>query len=113
MSLDRKSLALVAGLLLTTVTAAHAVILDDKTPAQKLRADVAKQLAKYAKCLAGVAKTCEKTGANVGLECNLATGTATLPADPNGVLAAQVAKCDAKLDFDKKGPTGNSSVQNY
>lgn len=89
------------------------MILDDKTPAQKLRADVAKQVAKYAKCLAGVAKSCEKTGVNVGLECNLATGTATLPADPNGVLAVQVAKCDAKLDFDKKGPTGNPSVQNY
>lgn len=114
MNLRKKTLALVAGLMLTTTCAANAVVLDDKSPAQKLRADVANQLAQYKKCLANVVLACEKTGIfPAEAECDLATGVAALPADPRGVFAAQIAKCDAKLDFDKKGPKGNSSVQNY
>lgn len=109
----RKTLALAAGLLLATATAANAVVLADKSPEQKLRADVAKQMASYFKCLVGVAAACEKTGVNLDIECNLETGVATPPADPKHTFAAAIAKCDAKLDFDKKGPEGNTSVQNY
>jgi hypothetical protein len=104
---------LVAGLLLITGSTVPAEELLEKSPGQKLRADVAKQLAGYVKCLATVAQACEKTGVSVDTECDLATGTAALPADPKGTFAAQIAKCDAKLDFDKKGPTGNTSAQNY
>jgi hypothetical protein len=104
---------LVAGLLLTTWTAAPAEVLLEKSPGQKLRADVAKQLAGYVKCLASAAQACEKTGANLGLDCDVANGATAPGADPKAKFAAQVAKCDAKLDFDKKGPDGNTSAQNY
>lgn len=114
MNLRKKSLALIAGLMLLTIaSAANAVVLDEKSPAQKLRADVAKQVASYMKCLANVQLACEKTGILPAPECNLATGTAIAPADPKNALAGQIAKCDAKLDFNKKGPKGNSPLQNY
>jgi hypothetical protein len=104
---------LVAGLLLTTWTAAPAEVLLEKSPGQKLRADVAKQIAGYVKCLASAASACEKTGTSVDADCDVATGATTASADPKHKFAAAVAKCDAKLDFDKKGPDGNTSAQNY
>lgn len=104
---------MIAGLLLSASTAANAVVLDDKSSAQKLRADISKQVVSYMKCLANVQLACEKTGISPAPECNLATGTAVAPADPKGTLASQIAKCDAKLDFDKKGPKGNTPLQNY
>jgi hypothetical protein len=113
MRLDWRTTAVIAGLLLSASTAAHAVVLDDKSPAQKLRADISRQVLSYMKCLANVQLACEKTGILPAPECNLATGTAVAPADPKGTFAGQIAKCDAKLDFDKKGPKGNSPLQNY
>lgn len=113
MRLDWRTTAVIAGLLLRTSTAAHAVVLDDKSPAQKLRADISKQVVSYMKCLANVQLACEKTGITPGPECNLATGTAVAPANPKGTFSGQIAKCDAKLDFDKKGPRGNTPLQNY
>lgn len=113
MKLDCKTAALIAGLLLVTRSSTLGAVFDEKSPAQKLRADVATQLARYKKCLANVVLACEKKGFLPGAECHLATATANPPADPKGTFAAQVAKCDAKLDFGHKGPKGNSPVQNY
>lgn len=114
MKLDNRTMALVAAVLLATCPAAHALVLDDRSPAQKLRASVFDQLQQYKKCLVNAALACEKTGIFPSTtECDLETGVAALPADPKGIFATQIAKCDAKLDFDKKGPKGNTSVQNY
>jgi hypothetical protein len=113
MKLDWKRTALVTALLLTSRASAPAAVFTDRSPEQKLRADVGSQVTRYTKCLATVLLACEKTGFQPGAECSLETGTASAPADPKGTFAAQVAKCDAKLDFNHKGPKGNSSQQNY
>lgn len=113
MKLAWKTTALVAGLLLVTRSTTFAAVFDDKSPAQKLRADVGNQITRYTKCLSNVLLACEKTGFQPGAECSLETGTASAPADPKGHFAAQIAKCDAKLDFNHKGPKGNTSQQNY
>lgn len=113
MKLDWRTTALVAGLLLVTGSAARAVVFDEKSPAQKLRADVGNQFARYAKCIAAATVACEKTGASTAGECDAETGIATPPADPKAKFAKAIAKCDAKLDFDRKGPKGNDSLQNY
>jgi hypothetical protein len=113
MKLGWKTTAVVAGLLLITRGTALAVVFDEKSPEQKLRADVGKQVAGYMKCLGSALLACEKTGATGARECTLETGVALAPADPKGKFAAQIAKCEAKLDYDRKGPRGNSSLQNY
>lgn len=85
MNLRWKTPVLIVGLLLTTCAASRAAVFDDKSPAQKLRADIANQLAQYKKCLADVELACEKTGIfPAAVECDLATGVAALPADPKG-----------------------------
>jgi hypothetical protein len=113
MKLDSKTTALVAALLLIGRTSAPAAVFTDKSPEQKLRADIGNQITRYTKCLSNVLLACEKHGFQPGAECSLETGTATAPADPKGTFAAQIAKCDARLDFNHKGPKGNSSQQNY
>src|SRR5436309_2661791 len=113
MKLDHRTTGVALALLIVAGTSASAAVFADKTPEQKLRADVASQVGAYTKCLAGALLSCEKTGALPGAECNLTLATATPPADAKGKFAIAVAKCDAKLDYNRKGPKGNSSVQNY
>jgi len=96
-----------------TCSSASAAVFADKSPAQKLRADVATQVAGYTKCLINALAACEKTGVDGDPECRLSDGSVTAPADPKGKFAGAIAKCDAKLDYDRKGPKGNTSVQNY
>jgi hypothetical protein len=105
--------ALAAALLLTTGSAAHALVLTEKSPAQKLRADVGKQIHGYLKCLGKAAVACEKTGASTDAECILDTGAVTAPADPKGKFAAAVGKCDAALDFGRKAPRDLTSFESY
>ena len=104
---------IVGSLLLFGAAPAGAAVFAEKSPEQKLRADVARQVTSYTKCLATALIACEKTGVSPGPECTLASATALSPADPKGKFAAAIAKCDASLDYDRKGPKGNSSVQNY
>jgi hypothetical protein len=113
MSLHGKLIGAAAALALTAGAPAFAAVFAEKSPAQKLRADVAKQVAGYTKCLVTAVLNCEKTGISPSPECDLESATAAAPADPKGKLAPAIAKCDAKLDYDRKGPKGNSSVENY
>lgn len=113
MKLDVRTMALAAALLLSTGSAAHALIFAEKTPEQKLRADIGKQIFGYLKCLGQAAVACEKTGALPARECVVATGVATAPADPKAKFAAAIAKCDAKLDYGRKAPRGSTSLQSY
>ncbi|MBY0278825.1 hypothetical protein K2Z84_26110 [Candidatus Binatia bacterium] len=113
MKLDVRTTALAAALLLTAGSAAHALVLAEKSPAQKLRADIGKQMTGYVKCLGRAYVACEKTGTQTGTECTLATGTAAPSADPKGKFANAVAKCDAKLDFTKKAPRDLTSLESY
>jgi hypothetical protein len=79
-----------------------AVVLADKSEEQKLRKDIGKQQIKYVSCLAKAAVKCEGSGATIEKECDLSDGTATPPADAKGKFVADIAKCDSKLDFQKK-----------
>lgn len=63
MKLVWKTTALIAGLLVMTGSSALAVIFDDRSPAQKLRADIGGQMTRYTKCLGNAALACERTGA--------------------------------------------------
>jgi hypothetical protein len=94
----------VAGLVVSG-TAASALVLVEKTEAQKLRADIQKQQHGLVSCLVKAATNCEKSGNLVASECDLATGTATAPADAKGKFAADIAKCESKLNFLKKAKT--------
>lgn len=94
----------VAGLVVSSTTAS-AVVLIAKSEAQKLRADIQKQQHGLVSCLVKAATTCEKSGDQVASECNLATGTATAPADAKGKFAGDIAKCESKLSFLKKAKT--------
>lgn len=113
MRLYWRTAALAAALLMVVRPPAFAALFQEKTPEQKLRADVANQVSGYTKCLATALLACEQSGALPAAECQLATAVASAPADPKGKFAAAIAKCDAKLDYDRKGPKGNTSVQNY
>ncbi|MFN8600405.1 MAG: hypothetical protein U0842_08020 [Candidatus Binatia bacterium] len=113
MKLDVRTTALATALLLTTGSAAHALVLAEKSPAQKLRADIGKQMTGYVKCLGRAYVACEKTGTQTGTECTLETGTAAPSADPKGKFANAVAKCDAKLDFTKKAPRDLTLLESY
>jgi hypothetical protein len=85
----------------------------EKSPAQLLRADVAKQAATYSKCLIKAQLACEKTGVAAIRECELETGIATAPADPKAKFPAAIAKCDAAVDYQRKAPEGSTSVESY
>lgn len=105
----------VGGLLAAVVLAARpetaaAGILTKGSDAQKQRLDIAKQVAKYWSCVLKATAKCERDGGHSGLECDPQSGHALPPADPKGTFAAALAKCDEKLDFNKKGsgdPTGD------
>jgi hypothetical protein len=95
-----------ATMLLASGAFAHVIDPAVNKDAYKLRADIAKQVSKYTFCLVKAATACEKKGLNSGVECSLATGTISFP-DATGKVQpkfqAAIAKCDAKLDLDKKG----------
>jgi hypothetical protein len=108
-----KTVGTAASCLVLASSAALGAVFIEKSPEQKLRADVAKQVTGYTKCLITALLACEKTGASSDVECQLETATAAPTADPKDKFAAAIAKCDAKLDYDRKGPKGNSSAENY
>jgi len=97
-----------AAMLVASGALAHVIDPNDKLlkPQFKLRADIAKQVSKYTFCLVKATTTCEKKGENSGVECDLATGTISF-VDPTGKVEpkfqAAIAKCDTKIDLDKKG----------
>jgi hypothetical protein len=94
-----------AMMLLASGAFAHVIDPATNKDAYKLRADIAKQVAKYTFCLVKAATGCEKKGATSGVECDLATGTISF-ADPSGKVQpkfqAAIAKCDGKLNLSKK-----------
>lgn len=96
--------AALAGLIVSS-SAASALVLVEKSEAQKLRADIQGQQSKYVACLVKAASNCESSGSGAASECNLNNGTATPPANAKGKFVADIAKCDAKLDFLKKAKT--------
>jgi hypothetical protein len=100
----RITMAAVAGLMVSSTTAS-ALVLVEKSEEQKLRADIQKQQHGYVSCLVKAAANCEKSGAVAESECDLPSGTATPPADAKGKFAADIAKCDGKLNFLKKAKT--------
>ena len=115
MKLDVRTTALATALFLTTGSAAHALVLAEKSPAQKLRADIGKQVVGFAKCLGKAVVACEKTGSQTARECTLGSTTpiAAPSADPKGKFPAAVAKCKAKLDFSRKAPRDLTSLESY
>jgi len=100
-----------AALVLVFGGSAFASGVDDKSPEQKLRKDVAKQVTKYTQCLTKATSKCEKNGANSGVECHLDTGAVDYAGDSTldpknkqpAAFQADIAKCDSKLNFAKKG----------
>jgi len=106
---SRLMAAAIAGLMVSG-TSASALVLVEKSEAQKLRADIQKQQHGLVACLVKAATNCEKSGNLVGAECNLATGTATPPADAKGKFAGDIAKCASKLAFLKKAKTLNATT---
>jgi hypothetical protein len=95
-------------------SSASALVLADKTDPQKLRKDIQKQQAKYIDCLVKAAIKCESTGNQVSSpECDVSTSTATPPADGKGKFAADIAKCDSKVDYSKKAYTVTPFAQDY
>ncbi len=109
MSANRSLLA-VATALLFTVASAHALVLTEKTDAQKHRKDVSKQLGKYIFCIANAALKCEKKGLHSGVECHTDTGVVDFAGtDPKTAakFAAAIAKCDDKFVPGKKAKTSD------
>jgi hypothetical protein len=105
--LDRPTRAVATGAAAIAVAAllassASAIVLTAKSEEQKLRADINKQQIKYVACLAKAALKCESTGATIDKECDLSDGTFTPPANGKGTFLADIAKCDSKLDYQKK-----------
>ncbi|HSP98938.1 MAG TPA: hypothetical protein VL049_17080 [Candidatus Dormibacteraeota bacterium] len=100
-----------AGAVLAVASVAAANVIDptvgDAQKADyKLRADVAKQVAKYTFCLVKAATKCEKKGTSSVPECHLNTGAVDFEAMPGDLTAKfqdGIAKCDAKLVLTKKG----------
>jgi hypothetical protein len=113
MRLDLRTTALAAALLLSTGSAAHALVLAERSPAQLLRADIGKQIGGYMKCLNKAVVACEKTGSSIDAECIIETGATAAPADPRGKFAAAIDKCDAALAFGRRAPRELSSLQSY
>jgi hypothetical protein len=94
--------------LLLAGASAQAHVLDKKADknAFKLRADVAKQTAKYTSCLAKAALKCEAKGALSSAECDLVTGAVgyePVPGAETAKFQAALSKCEDKLNLTKKG----------
>jgi hypothetical protein len=93
---------------------ASALVLTEKSPEQKHRKDVAKQLSKYVLCLTKAAQKCEKTGVTTAVECHVDTSVVDPPADPKGKFAPAVAKCIGKVNLAKKSPSqGATPITDY
>jgi hypothetical protein len=93
---------------------AHALVLTDKSPEQKFRKDIAKQLSKYVLCLTKAAQKCEATGVTTAVECHLDTVVADPPADPKNKFPGAVIKCVSKVNLAKKSPSqGADPVADY
>jgi hypothetical protein len=81
-------------------------VLAEKSEEQKLRADIGKQVGKFVDCVGKAGLKCEKGTDPFTQSCSLATGATNLdpmsPGDAAGKFAADVAKCESKVDFLKK-----------
>lgn len=103
--------AMAAAATLLTAGSAGAIVLDSKSKAFKQRDHIYNQIrTKEVICLAKAARVCEKKdGSDTAQECFLETGTA-----PGGGLgskfAERIAKCEGKIDFNKKNGKDVSSA---
>lgn len=111
----RKTVVILAVLaILGPLGRANALILANKSPEQKFRRNVARQLSKYVLCLTKAAQKCEATGVTTAVECHLDTGIADAPADPKGKFGTAVTKCTSKVKLAKKSPSkGLNPVGDY
>jgi hypothetical protein len=101
--------AVAAGLMVSSLNAS-ALVLIEKTEAQKLRAGIQKQTHGYTSCLVKAATNCEKSSTQPSADCSLANGTASNGGDAKGKFVGDIAKCDGKLDFLKGTKTLNAST---
>jgi hypothetical protein len=84
-------------------SSASALILADKSDEQKLRKDIQKQQSKLVDCLVKSALKCEKNGVTISPpECDLTAGTDSTPENDDAGFAADIAKCESKVDYTKK-----------
>jgi hypothetical protein len=103
----RRVAFLCAGALIAATTA-HALVLTEKSPEQKFRRDVGKQLTKYTLCIVKAAQACEKNGTSTAVECHLDTGVVDGGIDPKGKFGPALQKCADKVALAKKSPSGGT-----
>lgn len=89
-----------------------AEILADKSPEQKHRKDVGKQISKLVLCLVKQSEKCEKKGTSAAQECDLSDPPSSTIADPKAKqkFIDGIAKCESKLNLTKKGPASDYTV---
>lgn len=98
--------AVALGAVVVQAGTAQALVLDYKTEAQAIRAEINKQVSGFTACIVKASLKCEATGASAGLvECDLVDGTAVAPADAKAGFAADLAKCASKVNYMKKAKT--------
>ncbi len=104
--------SLAAGAILLGAAAASAEILAAKSPEQKHRADVGKQVSKLVLCIVKQSEKCEKKGTSAAQECDLSDPPSSTIADGKAKtkFIDGIAKCESKLNLTKKGPASNYSV---
>jgi hypothetical protein len=106
------SLVAVAGMLLAG--AAQGLVLEETSEDKKLRQDIGKQLTNLAYCYGKAWQKCEKKTDPFTNSCSLVTGQTDLdpnsPGDLSGKFAADIAKCETKVDFLKKAKTLNATT---
>ena len=81
---------------------AQALVLEAKSDAQKLRRNVAKQSAKYSKCLAKALRKCEKGTDPFLTNCSLATEIVFENGDSKSRFSSDIARCESKVNFMKR-----------
>lgn len=93
-------------------TIASAVVLVAKTPEQKHRKDVGKQIGKLVFCFVKQIDKCEKKGADETSECTIEDPPSSTIADADAKqkFIDGVAKCESKLNLTKKGPASDYTV---
>lgn len=97
-----RALAALGGVALLA-SSANALVLNDKEDAQKLRKDIQKQQAKFVDCVVKATLKCEKNGVAISPpECDASDGTDSTPANDDAGYAADLAKCESKVDYTKK-----------
>lgn len=105
-----RPLALVA-LALALADPTAAAVLPDRSPEQRHRRDVAKQLTRAALCTARAVVACERAGALSSQECDPTDPAASTVPDPGGRVvarfAAALARCDGRVDLLRKGPAAD------